>query len=286
VARSLDELDGHRVAQESERWAGALAADLDLASFPFHLSVYVLGSLLGVPATALPEVARWTEELVGAFASTSNPEQVERGKAAAGHLLDLFRPLRQASGAPDGILAALGRHGARGGHDDAAILANGIGLLSQAYEATAGLMGNTLLALAAHRPVRTRVTADPGLLAHVVQEALRFDPPVQNTRRFLARTGIVAGQAMKENDTILIVLAAANRDPSANPDPHRFDIFRKDRRIFTFGAGLHACPGQSLATTIATAGVAQLLRDGIDLERLAATVTYRPSVNTRIPRLA
>jgi cytochrome P450 len=127
------------------------------------------------------------------------------------------------------------------------------------------------------------VTADAGLLGQAIQETLRYDPPVQNTRRFVARDGVVEGHEMKEGDGILVVLAAASRDPAANPNPDRFDLFRKDRRTFTLGAGVHACPGESLATTIAQAGIERLLLAGLDLERFAETRTYRVSVNGRIP---
>ena len=121
------------------------------------------------------------------------------------------------------------------------------------------------------------------MLEQVVLETLRFDPPVQNTRRFVARDGVVAGEAMQESDAILVVLAAANRDPAANPDPDRFDPFRKDRRIFTFGAGGHACPGERLATTIAQAGVEALLRAGIDPNASPASSPIVPAANLRIP---
>jgi hypothetical protein len=146
-------------------------------------------------------------------------------QGAAGCLLDLFRSLRAAGRgrSREGLLAVLAQHAERAGQADAdAAVANGIGLLSQAYEATAGLIGNALVTLAAHPPVRAEVASDPGLLPHVIQEVLRFDSPVQNTRRFLAGAATIAGQAMDEGGSVLVVLAAANRDPSANPDPDRF----------------------------------------------------------------
>jgi cytochrome P450 len=187
----------------------------------------------------------------------------------------------------DGLLGALAREAKRVGLEEMeVIIANGIGFLSQAYEATAGLIGNTLIALASRSDIRNQVTTDPELLRPVIQEVLRYDSPVQNTRRFLAQDGSVADEKMKAGDVILVILAAANRDPSVNPDPERFDVFRKERRIFTFGVGPHACPGETLATTIAKAGVERLIKSGIALERLAETMTYRASANTRIPLFA
>lgn len=88
---------------------------------------------------------------------------------------------------------------------------------------------------------------------------------------------------MKEGSSVLVVLAAANRDPAANQDPERFDIFRKTRRLFTFGAGEHRCPGEMIAAVIARAGVEQLIRSGVKVSHLAGSVRYRTSANTRIP---
>jgi cytochrome P450 len=278
VGAALDGLDAARIAAESRRWAGALDSQ-DLAGFAFRLPVTVVAGLLGVPEDELDQTVRWMRSFVPALAPGCSPEVLEEGKAAAGYLIDFFRTVRG-----EGLLTTLSREARRFGRDDdSVIIANGIGLLFQAHDATAGLIGNTLVALASHREVYEQVTADPKLLADAVLETLRFDPPVQNTRRFVARDGIVAGQAMQEGDAILVVLAAANRDLSINPHPDRFDLFRKDRKLFTFGAGVHACPGERLATMIARAGIERILRTGIDLERFAAARAYRPSVNARIP---
>jgi cytochrome P450 len=273
VAATLGSFGPAEVAAVSRHWAGLLAGEIrpddspddskGLAGFPFRLPVYAMASLLGVAAGALPVVSQWTSDLVAALAPASTPDQIERGQTAALGLLELFRSL--------------------GRDDEDVVIANQIGFLFQSHDATAGLIGNALVTLGRDRELRERVAVDPDLLPAILQEVLRYDPPVQNTRRFVARDGVVAGQEMRQGDAILVLLAAANRDPAANPAPERFDPFRRERRIFTFGAGAHACPGDALAVTIARAGVERLILEGLDLERFAAGVTYRPSVNVRIP---
>jgi cytochrome P450 len=270
VAATLGSFGEIETAAASREWARRLNDELrpadaaeGLAGFHFRLPVYTTASLLGIPTEELGTVFSWTSDLVAALAPASTAAQIERGQAAAVSLLELFRAL--------------------GPGDGEVIVANRIGLLIQSHDATAGLIGNTLVALGRHPGIRERVAAGPDLLPAVLLEVLRHDPPVQNTRRFLARDGVVAGQEMREGDAVLVLLAAANRDPAANPSPERFDPFRRERRAFTFGAGVHACPGEALAAVIARAGVERLLLGGLDLERFAAGVTYRPSANARIP---
>ena len=200
----------------SREWARRLPPDP--AVIAFRLPAYVIGSLLGVED--LSRLADLVSDFAPAFAPGSTPEQVERGREAAGLLLDLL---------PD---------------------ANSIGFLFQAYDSTAGLIGNTLLALA----------SEPGDVHQTLLKVLRTDPPVQNTRRFVAEDGIILGRTLKEGDTVLVLLVGT-----------------------PFGTGPHACPGERLAVTIAQAGIEALLEAGIDLQRLTRNVTYRPSANVRIP---
>jgi cytochrome P450 len=290
VAATIESIAADRAADVSRTCARSLLGRKGPAfpRFAFELSVHVVATLLGVSEARLPEIAFWMADFTRGITPRSRPEEIEHGKVAAGHLLEHFRSLAADGDAlpADAALAILAREALRLGRPDTdVIVANGIGFMAQAYEATAGLIGNTLVALARYHEVLEQVTADPGLLGSVVREVLRFDPPVHNTRRFLAGPGVVGGQAMEEGDAVLVVLAAANRDAHANPDPMRFDVFRSERRVFTFGAGPHGCPGGTLAAIIATAGVGEVLRSGLDPVRLARTVTYRPSANVRIPLL-
>jgi cytochrome P450 len=164
--------------------------------------------------------------------------------------------------------------------------ANAAALFAQAHDATAGLIGNTLLALASDARLAEGVRADRAALEAAVAETARFDAPVQNTRRRALADVVVLGHEVHAGDIVLVLLAAANRDPAANDDPARFAIDRPNRRCFTFGAGMHACPGKQLAIAIASAGVACVLGARTDLVQLARGASYQPSLNARIPRFS
>lgn len=293
VSAALASLTPAAVAEQSSRWACILVADREakgdggyVLDFAFRLPIYVLASLLGLPDDKLASTTDWIRGFVCCLSPISSQVQIAQGKAVAGHLLVLFHSLLKLLGTPvSTLLNTLAESpSALSGNLNALAVANGIGFLSQAFEATAGLIGNTLVALAAHADLREKVAAEPTLLSPFIEEVLRYDPPIQNTRRYLASAGTIAGQAMKENDAVLVILAAANRDPSLNSQPAEFDLFRPERRLFSFGAGAHSCPGAALAITIAQAGIRELLAAGLDRELLAELTAYQPSVNARIPQ--
>jgi cytochrome P450 len=253
--------------------------------FMFRLPIYVIAILLGVPESELPEVADATEAFATALAPVASVEQQDRGSAAAERLQAVVAPLvsNAVMGPNESLLDAFRRAARAESITEDRIIANGIGFLFQSCDATAGLIGNTIVTLGRRADVLERVTREPQDLRAAIEEVIRFDSPVQNTRRFVESPGLVAGESMKAGDVVLVLLAAANRDPAANPDPGRFDLRRSNRQVFTFGAGGHACPGGLLAVTIATAGVRRLLEVGVDPRPLAEAFSYRPSVNLRIP---
>ena len=291
VAGALATLDGESVRARAVGWARTLVERIDAKSpagvdeLARSLSAHAIASLLAVPDAAVGPVERSGRQYVTAVAPGADAARLERGKVAAGHLVETVRTA--VAGARAGLPVALGREAERAGiADPAAVVANAIGFMTQAYEATAGLIGNSLRALAARPGLRASVAANPAQLEAVVREVLRHDAPVQNTRRFLAADGVIGGQPMAAGDTVLVVLAAANHDAAANPRPERFDEARASRRTFTFGVGPHACPGETLAVSIARAGVESLLAHGLDLDALPARPGYQPSGNVRIPLFA
>jgi len=158
VAAALDALDAERVRAASARAARRLAVEIgpasdagELTRFAFALPVHLVAGLLGVADEELPRVAEDVGELVRCIFPGGTPDEVELGKAAAGRLQERFRARLSsvARGETDTLLADLA---ARLAHVDAdAVVANAVGLLVQARDATAGLIGNTLVALAGSR---------------------------------------------------------------------------------------------------------------------------------------
>jgi cytochrome P450 len=255
---------------------------MDLA---FDVPARVMGRLLGFEGASLEQIVAWTGDFVRGIAGGADADRCQRGARAAEHLDETLSTLAR-SGA-GGLVSALAQEAERaGGPPAAVVVANAIGFLSQPYEATAGLIGNAVTALARDRRLADRVRAEPSLTSQVVQEVLRHDPPVQNTRRFVAAAGTVAGADLHEGHALLVVLAAANRDPALNPDPGAFRLERPDRRLLSFGSGSHACPGDGLAAAIAGGAIEVLLDADVPLDGLAEPRGYVPSVNVRIPVFA
>ncbi|MGZ6804968.1 MAG: cytochrome P450, partial [Nocardioidaceae bacterium] len=81
----------------------------------------------------------------------------------------------------------------------------------------------------------------------VVEEVLRLDPPVQLTARTALEDVEVPGGTVTAGGTVVLLLAAAGRDPRAFADPLRFDPDRGDARHLAFGGGIHFCLGAPLA---------------------------------------
>lgn len=161
--------------------------------------------------------------------------------------------------------------------------ANAIGFLFQAYEATAGLIGNTLVTLQRQPDLRAQLANAPARVEQIVAQVAVADPAIQNTRRHVAEDGIIAGQPMHTGETIQVILAEANHDPAAQAQPIRLDAARAGRRGYSFGAGPHACPGVALAQTIARASIAAILAYRDDRWLIPEPPGYLSSVNARVP---
>lgn len=268
------------VAAERTRHALRRADSAPLRELMFGVPAQVVAVLCGLDDPGADEASRLIADFVQCIPASATPPQQAAAARAAAALAELLGPALDARG--DGLLSELVR-AAQPDEDGTALLANGIGLLSQTFDATAGLIGTTLVTcgglpeLAGQRPLLDRLTP-------VVREVARFDAPIQNTRRFATAPVSIDGVHLAAGDPVLVVLAAANRDPAVNDEPQRFRTDRSDPAVFTFGAAAHRCPGETVAVTIAAAVVAELLTAGFDPAAVAPS-GYLPLANARIPAL-
>lgn len=239
--------------------------------------VCVVAALLGFTPAEGRTLCELTAEFVACLSPLSSTAQLDAAHAAAEHLNGYFVEHLSAQDHQSPLLEGIRQRLT----DPDTLLANLIGLLSQTYEATAGLIGNAVLALIRNPQLKSEMQRDPARVKDLLAEVQRHDPSVQNTRRFVAVPCEIAGVGLKPGDAILVLLASANRDPQLNDNPDAFILDRPARRSFTFGADRHQCPGQTLAMSIANATLSEILMHFGALDQLAWD--YRPSLNGRIP---
>jgi cytochrome P450 len=265
------------------RKASSTSSAFVVCRMMFELPVCVIGAMLGIPETDWLSLVPEVSAFVSGIAPTATAEQSIVGNCAA---KGLSRRLEEATGRKrqtGALLDAFAKSCIEKGIGRDSIVANAVGFLFQTYEATAGLIGNSIRMLANNPDLVSELGRNRSLLRQFIAEVLRFDSPVQNTRRYVFEDTILEGKHLPNGAQVLVLLAAANRDPSRFPNPDEFDLQRRDAFSFAFGLDHHECPGQPFVYEIAAASLEALLSTSFSWEQFARPRRYRPSVNTRIP---
>ena len=116
------------------------------------------------------------------------------------------------------------------------------------FETTAKMVGNAVELLSRHPDQRAALVADPSLVPQTVEEVVRFHSSTQYMHRTLTRDVEMHGETMREGDSVLLLIGAANQDEREfGPTAGQFDIFRNPDRHLGFGYGVHFCLGAALA---------------------------------------
>lgn len=231
----------------------------------FPLPTFVICEMLGVPAEDRDTFKEWTGDATYALLPpvSSTPEQQQRALEAGMHLIAYFTQLiadrRKHLG--DDLMSALIRAEEEGDRlTTEELLSNTIGLLIAGFETTMGLIGNGVRMLLRHRDQLELLQARPELIASAVEECLRFDSPIQATRRITHAPIEIGGHTIPEGEVVLALTGSANRDPARFADPDRFDIAREDNPHLTFGFGPHVCLGAHLARLEAQVAIGTLVQ--------------------------
>jgi cytochrome P450 len=132
-------------------------------------------------------------------------------------------------------------------------------LLLAGNETTTNLIGNGMLAFGRNPDQLELLRKDRSLMPRAIEEMLRYDGPVQSTGRHPLEEVEIGGISLKPGTLVVVMLAAANRDPAQFPEPDRFDITRVINEHLAFGDGIHYCLGAALARLEGTIAFSSLL---------------------------
>jgi hypothetical protein len=220
-----------------------------VGDFAAPLPVVVIAEMLGVPSQDRERFRHWSDEVVRLLGD-STPDDERRAHRARAELNEYFTGICEArrSDPRDDLISALVQV-----EDDgdtlgrAELLSILVLLLVAGNETTTKLIANGILALSEHPAQLERLRAEPKRVPGAVDELLRFDGPVQLTSRIVLEDREMRGQRLRKGQQIVLLLAAANRDPARYESPDRLDVTRENVRPLSFGHGIHFCLGAQLA---------------------------------------
>ena len=224
----------------------------------YPLPVIVIAEMLGVPPEDRADFKRWSDDVVATLGGPfTPPDVIARARASIEELVAyLAEQIAERRTAPrddliSGLIAA-----EDGGQvlSEQEIYSTTILLLIAGNETTTNLIGTAMYSLLQNPDQLELLRNEPALMPGAIEELLRFNGPVQATGRVALEDIEIGGTTVKENQTALVLLGAANHDPAKFPDPEKLDLRRNPTEHMAFGDGIHFCIGAPLAR--AEAGIA------------------------------
>ncbi|MFI9778894.1 cytochrome P450 [Streptomyces sp. NBC_01003] len=252
-----------------DQFAAQGKADL-IHDFAFPLPIYAICDLLGVPSEDQNDFRDWAGMMIrhGGGPRGGVGRSV---KKIRGYLAELIHRKRNDLG--NDLISGLIRASDHGEHlTENEAVAMCFVLLFAGFETTINLIGNGMYTLLRHPEQRARLQesfrrGERELLTTGIEELLRYDGPVElATWRFATEPLTIGGQPIATGDPVLVVLAAADRDPARFHTPDNLDLSRSDNQHLGYGHGIHYCLGAPLARLEGCTAIETLLRRLPDLE--------------------
>ena len=219
-------------------------------TFCVPVPIDVIAAILGVDHERLGEFRDWSEGVIQSLNPFRNEAQTTHMARSSEALSAYFAETIAARRAEprDDLISDMTRLQQAGAPlSDMELEINLSALLIGGNLTTTDLIGNAVRLLLINPAELAKLKTDPGLISAVVEETLRYEPPVDITGRIASADTEVGGCPVRATQSMLFSLRAANRDPEVFEDPHRFDIARKRKPHVAFGGGAHICIGAPLA---------------------------------------
>lgn len=241
--------------------AGRDSFDL-IGDFAFPLPVIVIAEMLGIPAEDRDKFNVWSNDIALAVEPILSGEEIVRVERASDEIIEYFEGIieQRRRESRDDMLSALlaaEEEGDRLSHDE--LLGTLMLLLVAGNETTRSLIGNGMLALLKNPEQLQRLRDSPDLLDSSIDEMLRYDSPVQFIIRVVMEDVEFKGKRFRAGQKVIILVGAANRDPTVFADPGALDVGRQEKSHISFGRGIHYCLGSPLALLEARVAFANLI---------------------------
>jgi cytochrome P450 len=237
-----------------EHLARLLAANAEdradwVRDFTWPFPVLVIGQLMGIPASMRDDFKRWSDDLIGIF--VGGPDLSDQRADSMLEMVSFFAETiewRRSEPGDDLVSMLISRTEA----DEEPLTADELVmfcvlLLVAGNETTTNLLSNTMKLLATDPSLMRTMRHGPNLVPGIVEEALRYDSPIQAIPRGTTRPTKVGGSPLPEGAIVFAYVGAANRDERHYEDPERFDVHRNPMDHLGFGSGIHLCLGAPLA---------------------------------------
>src|SRR5215211_5873052 len=258
-----------------------------VADLAYPLPVTVICELLGVPREDEARFHAWADTLAHSIDPDPGQKTDQAALFAGMELRDYMQQLvadRRAHPRDDLLSGLAGGEDPAGHMDDANLVITMILLLIAGHETTVNLIANGTLTLLRHQAELERLRDYPERAPVVVEEVLRFEPPVQFIARFALADIEIGGATIPRGSGIRLMLAAGNRDPARFVSPDRFDPDRPDNEHLGFSGGIHYCVGAPLARIEGQVALAALARRLVNARLVEEPPPYRPNAVLRGPR--
>ena len=223
---------------------------VDALAFPLPFSV--IAEMLGTPPADHERIRQLSGTVVRSLEPVADPDLIAAIVAADEELTGIAAEMiawKRANPAGDLLTALIHAEDDGDMLDDDELVAQTLLLYIAGHETTVNLIAGGTLALLRHPDQLALLREDPALVGNAVEELLRYDSPVQASRRITLEPVTVGGTTIPAGAFVMASLGSANRDESYwGPDAAELRVDRENaRQHVSFGAGPHHCLGASLA---------------------------------------
>ena len=256
-----------------------------IGDLAFPLPFAVISHMMGMPETDEAQLREWSGTIVRSLEPLADPQLIRAIADAGENMRNLTADAIEwkRKNPADDLLSALIAAEEEGDKlTDEELIDQVMLLYIAGHETTVNLIGNGILALLRNRPQLERLIADPGIEGNAIEELLRYDPPVQMTRRITLQDVEVGGKTIEAGTFVACVIASANRDKAQwGDDADALDIGREGaNNHLAFGGGHHFCLGAALARLEGRITIGTLVRRFPGLEQ-AGDPVWNGRINLR-----